>query len=197
MKSNNNLLPNLIPFKNAKDAALVLDKSYNIKESNRSIECLYGCTRKFLLGRNISELIPEVERNKLEEKIELTKNKKGVLFESEGLKKDGTVFPIVISINPYMVNKEKHFLCIIRDNTLYEKILNKKEQQINTYKKVADNFPDIICRLNRKHNIIYINPAIEQILNKKPEQILGKSFFEIGLTKKVSNDSDKLLTSVF
>ncbi len=197
MKSNNNISLNLIPFKNAKDAALVLDNSYNIKESNKSIQSLYGCTHKYLIGKNISELIHSEEKNKLEEKIKLTKSKKGVLFESKGLKIDGTIFPVVISINPFMIDKKKHFLCIIRDNTLYEKILNKKEQQINTYRKVADNFPDIICRLNKKHKIIYINPVIEQLLNKKPDQILGKSFFEIGLTKKVSNNADKLLSFVF
>ena len=62
---------------------------------------------------------------------------------------------------------------------------------------LTGNLPDIIARLDRKKRILYLNRWWESSEQIPPEQYLGKSLNDLGLSQKVADLFDKKMEAVF
>lgn len=130
----------------AGEAIININQSGIIQLFNPAAEKLFAYKSQDILGKNINLLIPEIDRNKFQNYIEqfLSGENKNHLLEKnerQGLKKDGTLFPLFISIEKTMVEGEIGFTGLIHDLTetkrAYEKLrllneqLSKKNQILN------------------------------------------------------------------
>ncbi|MDQ3393493.1 MAG: PAS domain S-box protein [Bacteroidota bacterium] len=127
----------------ASDSIIISDENSNIIFANKKANNVFGYDQEELLGKNLTMLMPEKYRkghfDGMKRYIQ-TKNPKliGHTIEIEGIKKDGTIFPIELSLSSWMENHQHFFSGIMRDITerkkQYDEIftLNKKlqEQQI-------------------------------------------------------------------
>jgi PAS domain S-box-containing protein len=59
-----------------------------------------------------------------------------------------------------------------------EKLLHRREQELRA---LIENSPDAIARFDRDLRYVYVNPAIEQMLNVPVQEFIGKRNAEIGL----------------
>ncbi|MZH02365.1 MAG: PAS domain S-box protein, partial [Nitrospinae bacterium] len=105
------------------EGIISIDISGIIKLVNPAIERLFGYANSELIGKNITTLMPESYReahiNGLKNYSKTSKNKMvGQLIETEGQKKDGTVFPIELAINTYSLEGQQMFMGTIRDISL-------------------------------------------------------------------------------
>ncbi len=104
----------------AVDAIITIDIDGNIQSMNRSAETLFGYSFQDIAKRNIRCLMPEPwasEHDDYIRRYRATGEKKiiGIGREVEGKRKDGTVFPIHLSVSEYMVSGETFFTGIIHD----------------------------------------------------------------------------------
>ncbi|MCP4998683.1 MAG: PAS domain S-box protein [Hyphomicrobiales bacterium] len=106
----------------AVDSIITIDRNGIIQSANKSAERLFGHTNKEFVGRNISFLMPEPWAHKHDEYIRNyleSGNKKivGIGREVVGQKKDGSNFPLHLSVSEFWDGEDVYFCGIIHDLT--------------------------------------------------------------------------------
>ena len=106
----------------APDAILQVDQEGKIVLLNRVTETMFGYSRRELLGQPVEVLIPEQLRTKHEGHRGLYRTQPatramGSGLALEGLRKDGSRFPVEISLSPASSEEGFYVTAIIRDTT--------------------------------------------------------------------------------
>ncbi len=107
------------------DAIVVISRDGRIREFSPAAEKMFGYSTREILGQNISMLMPERERESHDNHLALTPGKSKILgkrFETRGRAKDGTIFPISISVSEARLGAQRMFTGIIRDITERKRI---------------------------------------------------------------------------
>jgi PAS domain S-box-containing protein len=114
-------------FQFAPDAILVIDSIGGIKQINQEAERLFGYSREELLGLDHDIVVPDRFRSKhLEERKQYMSlphiRRMGTGLELYGKRKDGTEFPVDISLGPLQARDEIVTLAVVRDVTERKRI---------------------------------------------------------------------------
>lgn len=86
-------------------------------------------------------------------------------------------------INPLYdeYNNIKVVIATATDITERIAIESEQQKQIQLYKNLVENLPDIVARHDRSHRYLFVNTALEHISGIAPSQLIGKTFDNIGL----------------
>ncbi|MCK6419167.1 MAG: PAS domain S-box protein [Alphaproteobacteria bacterium] len=108
---------------NTVDGLLTIDEQGLIRRYNKACEKIFGYTAAEVSGKNIKILMPEPYRHEHDaylQNYQKTGEKKiiGIGREVEGQRKNGTVFPIDLSVSEVMVEGKRLYSGIVRDITL-------------------------------------------------------------------------------
>ena len=137
----------------AVNAIITMDESRTIQSVNSAAEELFGYGEQEMLGQNVSMLMPapySQEHDRYVKRYLETGRKKiiGVGREVVGQRKDGTVFPIDLSVGEARLSDgSRLFTGIIRDLTqrkrLEEKILEISEEE---QRRIGSDIHDDLCQ---------------------------------------------------
>ncbi|HMO90999.1 MAG TPA: PAS domain S-box protein [Pirellulaceae bacterium] len=102
------------------DSIVMIDANGLIQLANQATSKLFGYTSEELIGQNVSMLMPQPYRNEHDGYIQQylqTHQAKiiGIGRVVEGLRKDGTTFPIHLAVSDFEINGRICFTGIIRD----------------------------------------------------------------------------------
>ncbi|MDJ0947659.1 MAG: PAS domain S-box protein [Alphaproteobacteria bacterium] len=108
------------------DAIIAINEACEVEYLNRAAERLFGYGREEVLGHNINMLMskPHQERHDDYVATYLRTGAKVILDtwrETEGRKKDGTIFPIELGVRECWVADRRIFTGIVRDLTALKK----------------------------------------------------------------------------
>jgi PAS domain S-box-containing protein len=110
-------------FDNVADAIIGLDDSGRIEAINSSGAAMFGYQVDELKGRNVDILMPDSHRDEhqgyLQRYLQSGRSDPlgGLSREYFGLRKDGSTFPISLSVNEFFENERRMFIGRIRDVT--------------------------------------------------------------------------------
>lgn len=137
----------------AVNAIITIDESCIIETANSATERMFGYKRDEIIGRNISMLMPQPYRDRHDGYIRnyLTTGVRriiGIGREALALRKDGTVFPIDLSVGEAMLPSGRRiFTGIIRDlserRALEEKLLHISEEEQT---RIGQDIHDDLCQ---------------------------------------------------
>ncbi len=137
----------------AVNAIITIDADCIIETVNTSTERLFGYQRAELIGRNISILMPQPYRDRHDSYVQNyldsgVKRIIGIGREVVGQRKDGTVFPIDLSVGEALLPSGRRiFTGIIRDiterKTLEDKILHISEEE---QARIGQDIHDDLCQ---------------------------------------------------
>lgn len=102
------------------DGILTIDSHGIVETMNLAAERIFGYTITEVVGRNIKMLMPEPDQSEHDSHLMryFATGKKhiiGIGREVHGLRKDGSVFPIELSVNEMLLGGERHFTGVLRD----------------------------------------------------------------------------------
>lgn len=153
----------------AVDGILTIGEDGLMQSFNRAAERIFGYRAMEVLGRNVSTLMPEPYRREHDTYLSSylsTRRKKiiGVGREVEGLRKDGTVFPLELSVGEVVVSGQRVYTGIIRD------ITDRK-----TSEQEARRRQDELAHLTRVHSMGDLAAGLAHEINQPLTAILGHS----------------------
>jgi PAS domain S-box-containing protein len=117
----------------ANDIILVTDQSLRIVEANDRAVTSYQYSRDELLNLHLIDLYPLGSEQVLDTLMHHVEEQSGLIFEAMQQRKDGTTFPVEVSLRLLEVEGEKLFQEIIRDITerkRTEEVLKESEQNL-------------------------------------------------------------------
>ena len=123
---------------NIPDGIIVSDENGIIQSCNLGAENIFGFKGNEVIGKNVSILAARKDRKNHHQYISdylRTGTKKiiGIGREVEGMRKDGSIFPMSIAVGEYKVGGKKFFTSVIQDITERKETeiaLKESEQQI-------------------------------------------------------------------
>lgn len=107
-------------FNAAVEAILTIDQNGMIESANKAVSKIFGYQVDELIGQNICQLMPDPHKrnhDKYLKKYLCYHQPKiiGSIRQLEGLRKDGSLVPIDLSISTYEIDDKRYFTGMIRD----------------------------------------------------------------------------------
>ena len=109
-------------FDAAVDGIITINESGLIESVNPAVERLFGYSAAELVGRNVSVLMPDPYRSEHDSYLESYRRTGqrriiGIGREVRGLRKDGTEFPMDLSVSELRLGGQRMFTGLVRDVT--------------------------------------------------------------------------------
>ncbi len=168
-----------------KDAIYWIIPNGNFVNVNETACKELGYTKEELLQMSVFDVAPSFPRENWNSHWEELKEKGSMIFENTHLRKDGTTFPVEISVNYIKYGNKEYNCAFARDITerkLSEEKLGKEKALL---KAIVDNIPILLTRYDPNTNILYLNKEFEKKVGWKTEEVKN-----IDLLEKVYPDPD-------
>ena len=160
----------------AVDGIITIDERGLIETFNRAAEEIFGYAAAEVVGQSVNRLMPEPHSGRhdgyLRRYLE-TREKRIIGYGREvmGLKKDGSEFPIELSVSEVNVGERRLFTGIVRDLTERKKAESERDRLAMAIRQAAEAV--VITETNG--NILYVNPAFEKDTGYAFEEVLGRN----------------------
>lgn len=133
----------------ATDGIITSDIDGKILFFNKSVENIYGYTANEVEGKNLTMLMPERSRQSYKDYLNKYRSigehiLEGRVFEATGLKKDGTEFPLEMSISSWKSQDNTYFSAILRDITRRK----NREEELKSNQIHLENAMDLANLVN-------------------------------------------------
>lgn len=170
-------------FNTPVEGILATDSEGKIIMANDQSEKLFGYTEDGLLGIKVEKLIPPRLRKKHKNyrqryQQDPDPRRMGRGRDLVGIRKDGTEFPIEVSLSPTKIKGNNYIIAFVIDITERK----KTEEQIRKEKENAQKYLDIagsiFIIIDKTQKVTLINQKGCDLLGLPEEDILGKNWFD-------------------
>ncbi|MFI1438517.1 PAS domain S-box protein [Streptomyces fructofermentans] len=159
----------------APDAMVIVDDTGTIRLVNAQTEALFGYRREELLGRAVELLVPgRFREHHAAHRAGYADNRQvrpmGAELELHGLRKDGTEFPVEISLSPLETADGLLVSAAVRD------VSDRKraEERINELAALVESSQDAILAKTLDGHITYWNAAAQRLYGYTREEVMGR-----------------------
>ncbi|MFF7751592.1 PAS domain S-box protein [Streptomyces sp. NPDC007971] len=159
----------------APDAMVIVDDTGTIRLVNAQTEALFGYRREELLGRPVELLVPHRFRtDHTRHRDGYAANRQvrpmGAGLELHGLRKNGTEFPVEISLSPLETTDGLLVSAAVRD------VSDRKaaEARINELAALVESSQDAILAKTLDGYITYWNAAAARLYGYSAEEVIGR-----------------------
>jgi PAS domain S-box-containing protein len=150
---------------------------------NPAAEKMFGRKKREMLRQPLDCLMPEEYRKQHQQHVIsyfATGKPDGAIGETlelPGLRSDGAVFPMEVSLSPGRLGNKQFVIAVARDITERKEMEDALRQSEERFRQVAANAQEWIWEVDAEGLYTYTSPAVEKILGYKPEEIVGKEYF--------------------
>ena len=162
----------------ARDAIIVVDNDGKVLYWNPACQRVFGYTGKEITGKTLELIIPERYRDEYRLTLKNFGEKQehhslGHVFESEAVKKDGTEFPVEVSISTIVLKNQWHVVCVARDISHWRNAQKQLGETLAKYKLVFNNQKDAIVLVDLEtERFLEVNKAAIDMYGFSKEEFL-------------------------
>jgi len=171
-------------LEHALDGIVTMNPEGRITEFNRAAERMFGYERAQVIGKTIAEtIVPpslrERHRRGLARYLATGESTMiGKRIEIQGLRADGTEFPVELAIVATQVDGQRNFTASIRDISERRRAQEEASRTEERFRALVENSTDVIALLSREGTNLYATPSQTRVLGLTPEENRGRSAFE-------------------
>ncbi len=182
-------------FEAVPDAMVAVNPDGEIVQVNSQTERLFGYTQGELIGQKVEMLVPTSQRaghhhHRARFHEQPQTRRMGAALDLRGRRKDGSEFPVEISLSPVKTETGMVVLSAIRDISDRKRIeeeLRRAHEELNASKDrelweqrnrlalIVDSSQDAIIGKDLDGIITHWNKGAEQIYGYSPDEVIGKS----------------------
>ncbi len=168
----------------AAEGIITIDEHGIIESLNRAAERMFAYEAREVIGKNLRMLMPEphaAEHDDYLARYICTGQARAIgrTRELSALRRDGTEFPIELSIAEIRVGGTRRFTGIIRDATERRRAEQALRDSAEKLRLFADNVPAMTVSYDENLRCRFANKAFAEFFGFNVENILGKHLREV------------------
>jgi PAS domain S-box-containing protein len=162
------------------DGVVIIDVQGLIRVFNPACERLFGYAQGEVVGQNVAMLMPEPYRREHDDYLEAyrrTGQRKiiGLGREVVGRRKDGSTFPMELSVGETRLGSGNAYVGVIRDVTERKQAERRLRDGEARLRAVIDTVVDGVVMIDANGLIRMFNPASEWLFGYRAREVLGKN----------------------
>jgi len=166
------------------DGVVTIDEMGIILSFNAAAERIFGYRASEVIGRNVSLLMPAPHRDRhpayIRHYLETGEKKIiGIGRETEGLRKDRTVFPIDLAVSEVQVGSQRLFTGLLRDITERKQFEQALQDERNFVSAILDTVSALIMVMDTEGRIVRFNRACEQVTGFSLPEVKGRFYWDV------------------
>jgi PAS domain S-box-containing protein len=165
----------------APEGILIVDNDGNILSWSNGARKIFGYATEEIIGRPASDLLPAGHYRQSHEHgmedLHATGQygKIGTVFESVGLRKDGTSFPIEVSLSSYETSRKIYYYAVIIRDVSERKQTEQRLIETNAFlDNIIESSLDGIVVTDREGCITRVNSCFSAMLGYPKDDCIGK-----------------------
>ncbi|MBN7818548.1 putative bifunctional diguanylate cyclase/phosphodiesterase [Bowmanella yangjiangensis] len=167
----------------AVDAIIIINDKGLISYFSSSAERLFGYDRVEVLGQNVKVLMPAKDAHAHDGYLEnYTRSGRakviGIGRDVLGRRKDGSIFPMHLSVGEAQTAEGRLFVGICHDLSEFKGLLEQLSSAERRYKDIIQYQREFICRLSSSLRLSFVNNAFCEQLGYQESEVLGISLME-------------------
>ncbi len=163
----------------AMDAVVVMDAQGMISGWNRQAEVIFGWEMVEILGSSmVMTLVPPQYREAHTQGVTryLSTGEAKMLnkrIEISAIRKDGTEFPIELTITPLKLEQGMFFSAFIRDISERKKMIDRLRESETFFRLLSEQLPVGVFEINEEGRCLYKNKMWDTIMGSVSEEVFG------------------------
>ncbi|MBN1692182.1 MAG: PAS domain S-box protein [Dehalococcoidales bacterium] len=170
-----------ILIEQSSDGIVILDQDGKVYDANQRFADMLGYSLEEVRKLDVFDWSPPAPREPLLELIRTT-DEKGEHFETQNLRKDGTIFDVEVSTNGAKFAGQKLIFCVCRDITERKKMEQAIRESEEKFSKAFHATPQqIIITRDRDDVTLEVNDTYTKATGYTREETVGKTSQELGV----------------
>ncbi|MDX1757181.1 MAG: EAL domain-containing protein [Marinobacter sp.] len=162
----------------AVDGIITINDRGLITSFNAAAEQLFQYSRDEVLGENVKILMPERYAQEHDDYIRnyLNTGQAGIIGigrDVTGRRKDGSDFPMHLSVGESEQDGRKLFVGICHDLSEYKSVLVRLGRAERRYKDIVQSQKQLICRLDSQMRLTFANASFSDLLGIQQKELIG------------------------
>ena len=164
----------------AVDGIIVIDAGGRIESFNQGAERLFGYPSAEAIGRNVSMLMPSPDHEQhggYLARYLATGDAKiiGIGRQVTGRRRDGTTFPLQLSVGEMSIGGERKFTGMLHDLSARVQLEDRLRASEARWRAIVDSAVDGIVVIDAHGRIEDFNPAAERLFGYAEQDVLGRN----------------------
>jgi len=167
-------------FNTTVDGIIVIDTAGRIEEINRGAVRLFGYPEADVLGRNVSLLMPAPYHDEHDSYLERYLSTGvatiiGTGRQVTGRRRDGSTFPLHLSVGEMTVNGERKFTGMLHDLTARMRLDEQLRASEARWRAIVESAVDGVVVIDRFGKIDAFNPAAVRLFGYDEADVIGRN----------------------
>jgi len=162
------------------DGIIAITSEGIVEEFNRGAERMFGYSASEVLGRNVSLLMPSPQHEEHDGYIRryLTTGEPRIIGtgrEVTGRRRDGSTFPLHLSVGEMHIGGERKFTGMLHDLTQRKQIESRWHASEALWRAVIESAVDAIIVIDVHGRIEVFNPGAQRLFGYTEQDVVGRN----------------------